>query len=89
MNEEFDEYIIFTVTDKDGNEVEMAVVDEFEYDHKEYVAAAQVEGDELIEDGDMANYVYEEAQKAKRNAPAVENPVNQRKSEKSKGGPAV
>lgn len=51
MNEEFDEYIIFTVTDKDGNEVEMAVVDEFEYDHKEYVAAAQVEGDELIEDG--------------------------------------
>lgn len=51
MSEEFDEYTIFTVTDRNGNEVEMAVIDEFEFDHKEYVAAAQVDGDILMEDG--------------------------------------
>lgn len=55
MAEEFEEYIIFTVTDSEGKEVEMAVVDEFDYNHKHYVAAALVEGDSISEDG---MYIY-------------------------------
>lgn len=55
MADEYNEYVIFTVTDKDGNEVEMAVVDEFEFDHEEYVAAAVVEDDTIVEDG---TYIY-------------------------------
>lgn len=55
MAEEFEEYIIFTVTDSEGKEVEMAVVDEFDYNHRHYVAAALVEGDSISEDG---MYIY-------------------------------
>lgn len=55
MADEYNEYVTFTVTDKDGNEVELAVVDEFEFDHEEYVAAAVVEDDTIVEDG---TYIY-------------------------------
>ena len=55
MAEEFNEYVTFVVTDKDGNEVELAVVDEFEFDHEEYVAAAVVEDDTIVLDG---TYIY-------------------------------
>lgn len=55
MNEEYGEYIVFAVTDKNGNEVEMAVVDEFEVDGKSYVAAGLIEGDTISEDG---VYIY-------------------------------
>ena len=55
MGDEFEEYTVFTITDSEGKEVEMAVVDEFEVDHKNYVAAAIIEGDEINEDG---LYIY-------------------------------
>lgn len=42
-----EEYITFQVKAKDGSDVEMAVVDEFEYERKNYVAAALVTGDEI------------------------------------------
>lgn len=47
---EFQEYVTFTVTAKDGKEVEMAVVDEFEFEHKNYVVASIVEDDTINED---------------------------------------
>lgn len=55
MEKDFNEYVTFHVTAKDGSDVEMAVVDEFEYDHKQYVVGAVVEGDTILEDG---LYIY-------------------------------
>ena len=55
MEKEFNEYVTFHVTAKDGTDVEMAVMDEFEYDHKQYVVGAVVEGDTILEDG---LYIY-------------------------------
>lgn len=52
---EFQEYVTFTVTTKDGEEVEMAVVDEFDYKNKHYVVGAVIEGDTINEDG---MYIY-------------------------------
>ena len=46
-----EEYVVFTVTAQDGSEVEMAVVDEFDFDGKHYLAASRVVGDEISEDG--------------------------------------
>lgn len=51
MQEEFKEYITFTTTNKDGNEIEMAVVDEFEFEHKNYVTGALIEDNTINEDG--------------------------------------
>lgn len=51
MQEEFKEYVTFVTTNKDGSEIEMAVMDEFEFEHKNYVAAALIEGDTVHEDG--------------------------------------
>lgn len=50
MAEEFNEYVTFSVTTSDGIEAEMAVVDEFEFEHKNYVAAAQIKEDTINED---------------------------------------
>jgi hypothetical protein len=55
MNEEYEEYITFTVKAKDGKEVEMAVVDEFDFEHKHYVVGALIEGDTINEEG---LYIY-------------------------------
>lgn len=52
---DFQEYVTFTVTTKDGNEVEMAVVDEFDFKNKHYVVGALIEGDTINEDG---MYIY-------------------------------
>lgn len=49
--EDFKEYATFTVTNKDGEEVELAVVDEFDFEHKHYVVGALIEGDTINEDG--------------------------------------
>lgn len=49
--DDFKEYITFVVTTSDGSEVEMAVVDEFEFEKKNYVAAAKIDGDSINEDG--------------------------------------
>lgn len=53
--EEFQEYITFHVTNKDGEEIEMAVVDEFEFEKRQYVVGALVEGDTINEEG---FYIY-------------------------------
>lgn len=50
MAEEFNEYVTFSVTTSDGTEAEMAVVDEFEFEHKNYLAAAQIKEDTINED---------------------------------------
>ena len=55
MEKDFNEYIIFHVTSKDGADVEMAVVDEFDFENKHYVVGALVEGDTINEDG---LYIY-------------------------------
>lgn len=49
--EEYNEYETFFVTAQSGEEVELAVVDRFTFDEKHYIAAARVEGDEILDDG--------------------------------------
>ena len=53
--EEFKEYATFTTTTSDGEQDEMAVVDEFEFENKNYVAAARVVDDTIDEEG---LYIY-------------------------------
>ncbi|MBR6697482.1 MAG: DUF1292 domain-containing protein [Lachnospiraceae bacterium] len=55
MENTFDEYAVFTVTARDGSSVEMAVVDEFEFEHKHYVVASLIKDDEIQTDG---QYIY-------------------------------
>ncbi len=49
------EYLTFTVTASDGNEVELAVVDEFEFENKQYIVAARVIDDTISDEG---QYIY-------------------------------
>ena len=56
MQEEFIEYATFTTVNKEGNEIEMAIVDEFQFEHKNYVVGALIEDDmggefALVSDG--------------------------------------
>ena len=55
MENEFQEYITFTTKTKDGTEVEMAVIDEFEFERKHYVVGAVIENETINEDG---MYIY-------------------------------
>ena len=55
MEKDFNEYITFHVTSKDGADIEMAVVDEFDFENKHYVVGALVEDDTINEDG---LYIY-------------------------------
>ena len=55
MEDEFQEYVTFHVTAKDGSDVEMAVVDEFDFDKVHYVVGAIVEDDTINDDG---RYIY-------------------------------
>lgn len=55
MQDEMKEYAIFTTTNKDGETVEMAVVDEFEFEHKNYVVGALIVDDVILEEG---LYIY-------------------------------
>lgn len=55
MEKEFDEYITFTVTTKDGSEVEMAVMDEFDFEGEHYVVGALIKDDTIEDDG---RYIY-------------------------------
>ena len=55
MQDEMREYAIFTTTNKDGETVEMAVVDEFEFEHKNYVVGALIVDDVIQEEG---LYIY-------------------------------
>ena len=55
MENEFNEYVTFHVTAKDGSDVEMAVVEEFDFEHKHYVVSAVVKDDVILDDG---TYIY-------------------------------
>lgn len=50
MADEYGEYLTFTSTTKDGKEIELAVVDEFEFEKKTYVVGALVTDDTIDED---------------------------------------
>ena len=56
MENEFQEYATFVVTTRDGLKAELAVVDEFEFENKQYVVGALIEGDVINDD---ARYIYE------------------------------
>lgn len=45
------EFVTFETTTRDGETVEMAVVDEFEFEKKNYAACAKVVNDEIDMDG--------------------------------------
>ncbi len=51
MQEEIKEYNTFVTTNKEGEEIEMAVMDEFEYEHKNYVVGALIEDNTINEEG--------------------------------------
>ncbi|MBQ7795827.1 MAG: DUF1292 domain-containing protein [Lachnospiraceae bacterium] len=55
MENGYNEYVTFEVTTKDGTKVEMAVVDEFDFEKEHYVVGAVIEGDTINEDG---RYIY-------------------------------
>ena len=52
---ELQEYVTFKTTTKDGIEIEMAIVDEFDFEKKHYVAASVIKDDEVQTDG---IYIY-------------------------------
>ncbi|MDD6615943.1 MAG: DUF1292 domain-containing protein [Lachnospiraceae bacterium] len=56
MESGFEEYVTFQVTAQDGSEVEMAVVDEFDFEKKHYVVGAVVRDDVIDDEG---RYIYE------------------------------
>lgn len=51
----YQEYVTFTVTASDGSEIEMAVVDEFEFERKNYVVSAVVR-DDTVDENDLFIY---------------------------------
>ncbi len=53
---DYNEYITFHVTAKDGREVEMAVMDEFDFEGKHYVVGAVIQDDTILDEG---RYIYE------------------------------
>ncbi len=55
MTNEYQEYVTFNITAKDGSEVEMAVVDEFDFEEKHYVVGAVVQDDTILDD---ERYIY-------------------------------
>ena len=55
MENEFQEYVTFHVTARDGSDVELAVVDEFDFEDKHYVVGAVVEDDTI---NDEERYIY-------------------------------
>ena len=55
MENEYQEYVTFHVTARDGSDVELAVVDEFDFEKDHYVVGAIVENDTINDDG---RYIY-------------------------------
>ena len=55
MENEFQEYVTFHITARDGSDVELAVVDEFDFEDQHYVVGAVVEDDTI---NDEARYIY-------------------------------
>ena len=56
MTNEFHEYVTFHVTARNGSDVEMAVMDEFDFEDKHYVVGAVIKDDTIPDDG---RYIYE------------------------------
>lgn len=54
-NNEYNEYVTFHVTAKDGSDVEMAVMDEFDFENEHYVVGAVIKDDTIVDDG---RYIY-------------------------------
>ena len=59
MQVEFQEYNTFFTTNKTGETIELAVMDTFEYEHKNYVVGALIE-DEAIREGGMFIFYLKE-----------------------------
>lgn len=55
MEHNFEEFVTFHVTASDGSDVEMAVVDEFDFEGDHYVVGAVVKDDTIDEEG---RYIY-------------------------------
>lgn len=51
MSDEYLEYEVFSDVTSDGREIELAIVDKFDFEGNSYVVAALVEGDEISEEG--------------------------------------
>lgn len=49
------EFVTFTVKSSDGQDVEMAIVDEFDFENKHYIVAARVIDDAICNEG---QYIY-------------------------------
>lgn len=56
MENEYSEFITFHTTTKDGSDVEMAVMDEFDFEEKHYVVAAVIKEDTIQDEG---RYIYQ------------------------------
>ncbi len=55
MENNYQEYVTFEITTKEGTKVEMAVVDEFDFEKEHYVVGAVIEEDTINDD---ARYIY-------------------------------
>lgn len=55
MEENMQEYITFMVKTEDGTELELAAIDEFEFEHKNYVIGAAIH-DDMIDEEEC--YIY-------------------------------
>lgn len=55
MENNFEEYITFHVTASDGSDVEMAVMDEFDFENEHYVVGAVIKDDSIDDEG---RYIY-------------------------------
>ena len=56
MENEYSEFITFHTTTKDGSDVEMAVMDEFDFEEKHYVVEAVIKEDTIQDEG---RYIYQ------------------------------
>ena len=55
INHDTEEYVTFHITARDGRDVEMAIIDEFQYKNKNYIISAVVENDTVSGEG---QYLY-------------------------------
>ena len=54
--DQFQEYVTFHVKASDGSDLEMAVIDEFDFEKAHYVVAAEVKDDTVLDEG---LYIYQ------------------------------
>ena len=61
MEKDYNEYVTFQITTKDGSTVEMAVMDEFDFEGEHYVVGALIQDDMILDEG---RYIYRSIMKA-------------------------